>query len=99
VGLFAAIANTVMIDLVTRVNWLRAKARTERWQEEVLILQHEMVWTERWFEHQMNEWGKRMHPNDESKLGHQAYAAKQASIWKHFRDHAQREFSTVVRAA
>jgi hypothetical protein len=96
---FAAIENSVMMDLVTRVNWLRAKARTERWQEEVLILQHEMVWTERWFEHQMNEWGKRMHPNDESKLGHQAYAAKQASIWKHFRDHAQREFSTVVRAA
>ena len=98
--LFVAIAKRVTIDLVTRVNWLRAKARSKRWEEEVLILQHEMVWTERWFEHQMQEWGKRMDAaKHESKMGHQAYAAKQVSIWEHFRDHARTGFGSVERTA
>jgi hypothetical protein len=59
-----------------------------------------MVWTEKWFEHQMNKWGKRMDAaNHENKMGHQAYAAKQVSIWKHFRDHAKTEFSSMARNA
>ncbi len=66
------------MNLVTRVNWLRAKARSKRWQEEVLILQHEMVWTQMWFEHQQEVWEKRMQDAlDGSKMGHHMQQNKQ----------------------
>ena len=86
------------MNLVTRVNWLRAKARSKRWQEEVLILQHEMDWTEMWFEHQQTVWEERMKGAlDASKMGHHAYAAKQARVWRRFKEHAGLEFGKVGR--
>jgi hypothetical protein len=86
------------MNLVTRVNWLRAKARSKRWKEEVLILQHEMVWTQMWFEHQQKVWEGRMKGAlDTSKVGHHAYAAKQARVWRRFKEHACTEFEKVGR--
>jgi hypothetical protein len=38
--------------LVYRVNWLKAKARWNRWEEELSLVQHEMGWTIGWFKHQ-----------------------------------------------
>lgn len=81
---------------VTRVNWLRAKARSKRWEEEVMILQHEMMWTQMWFEHQILKWGRRMEvAQTASKKGHHAYAAKQVRTWSRFQEHARTQFSKV----
>lgn len=85
--------NTVTVRSVTRVNWLRAKAHSKRWEEEVLILKHEMVWTQLWFGHQKKMWEERQQAaKAASRVGHHAYAAKQARIWSQFLEHAKREF-------
>jgi len=88
--------NIVTVKSVTRVNWLRAKARSNRWEEEVLILKHEMIWTKLWFGHQKKKWEERMEmATVASKLGHRAYAAKQARIWSQFLEHAKTEFGGI----
>jgi hypothetical protein len=88
--------STVTVESVTRVNWLRAKARSKRWEEEVLILKHEMIWTKLWFEHQKRIWEERIERATEaSKLGHRAYAAKQARIWSQFLEHAKTQFGSI----
>jgi hypothetical protein len=90
----------VTVREVTRVNWLRAKARHKRWEEEVLILKHEMMWTQRWFEHHKNKWEMRREDAKlASKMGHHAYAAKQVSIWSRFGEHARTEFGNVCKIA
>ena len=79
-----------------RVNWLRAKARSKRWEEEVLILKHEMIWTQLWFQNQKKKWEERREAAAVvSKPGHHAYAAKQERIWSNLQEHAQSEFESI----
>jgi hypothetical protein len=93
------IGSRVTVREVTRVNWLRAKARYKRWEEEVLILKHEMIWTQKWFEHQKQKWEKRMEDAKmASRMGHHAYAAKQVRIWSRFGEHAGTEFGNVSKS-
>ena len=83
--------------LVYRVNWLRAKARCDRWSEELQIVRHEMRWTILWFEHQMKEWKDRLDGSmKESKQGHIAYAEKQVAMWKMFIREGERGFKGMV---
>ncbi|KAG1743586.1 uncharacterized protein EDB91DRAFT_1080989 [Suillus paluster] len=44
------------MDEFYRVNWLKAKARWQRWEEELCLVQHEMGWTLSWFKHEQEEW-------------------------------------------
>jgi hypothetical protein len=75
------------------VNWLRSKARYDRWKEELLIVQHEMKWTILWFKHQMEEWkGRLKRSMEEKKLGHIAYAEKQVAMWEMFMREAEHGF-------
>ena len=91
--LWTILTSHVTVKSVTRVNWLRAKARSKRWEEEVLILKHEIIWTKLWFEHQKSRWEERLRKAmSVSKLGHQAYAAKQARIWSQFVEDVEMEF-------
>jgi hypothetical protein len=93
------IGSKLTIREVTRVNWLRAKARNKRWEEELLILKHEMIWTEKWFEHHQQKWEERMEgAKIASKMGHHAYAAKQVNIWSKFGEHARKEFAKAGKA-
>ncbi|KAG1827507.1 uncharacterized protein BJ212DRAFT_1257730, partial [Suillus subaureus] len=46
----------VCIDEFYRVNWLKAKARWQRWEEELSLVQHEMGWTVGWFRYKKAEW-------------------------------------------
>ena len=78
---------------VLRVNWLRAKARHDRYKEDVEILQNEMWWMVLWFQHQTKKWegladGARM----ESKGGHLAYAEKQIAMWKAWGQECEKAF-------
>ena len=65
-------------NLVYRVNWLRAKARYDRWGEEIKTLKDEMIWTLLFFNFQRKEWEKRATMTKQG--GHKAYALRQAAI-------------------
>src|SRR6202041_46615 len=72
---------------VYRVNWLRAKARFKRWEEEHNLVRHEMVWTVKYFKNMQWEWEgrrNRVNENREGATGLTAYAAKQTSLWAKF---------------
>ena len=75
---------------VHRVNWLKERARYERWKEELKIVKHEMVWTTLWFKHQEQEWERRY--KTYPKPGLKAYAAKQKDVWERFRKKAEESF-------
>ena len=76
---------------------MRAKAHQDRWKEELLIVQHEMKWTVRWFKHQIKEWTARLNKSvEENKLGHTAYAEKQIAMWKMFIKEAEHGFCRLI---
>ena len=82
-----------MIYLVYRVNWLRAKARVDRWHEELMLVKHEMHWTTLWFQHQAEVWSE--HSKSEHSdlpVGHKAYAAKQQKLWSTFHQRSSEKF-------
>ena len=71
--------------LVYRVNWLRAKARVDRWREELILVKNEMQWTKLWFQNQSNLWRERSKMEDDVlPIGHQTYAIKKQKIWDAF---------------
>lgn len=45
-----------MLETVKRVHWLRARAQFHRWQEEIILVSHEMEWTVRYFLHHSDRW-------------------------------------------
>jgi hypothetical protein len=65
---------------VHRVNFLRAKARMDRWNEELKIVHKEMGWTIRGFMFYAKRWrgfkAKTLH-----WPGKAEYAAKQEAMW------------------
>ncbi|KIK27338.1 hypothetical protein PISMIDRAFT_8184 [Pisolithus microcarpus 441] len=69
-----------------RISWLKARARRDRWKEEVSLARHEMLWTVLWFEYHKNMWEERalqlMEP------GKEAYAKKQMGLWSDFTNKA-----------
>jgi hypothetical protein len=76
---------------VNRVNWLRAKARSDRWNEELLLCRLEMTWTINAFAHRKTFWTDLKTGSDHT-TGSQAYAAKQEAMWERMRDSAQQSF-------
>ena len=79
------------------MNWLRAKARYNRWNEELQIVRHEMKWTILWFNHQMKKWEDRLKTCvKENKPGHIAYAEKQIAMWKMFVKEGERGFKEML---
>ena len=83
----------LIVVLVYRVNWLRAKARQDRWNEELQIVRHEMKWTTLWFKNQLKEWKDLLKRSvEENKAGHIAYAEKQVAMWKMFMREGERGF-------
>ena len=82
---------------VYRVNWLRAKARSDRWEEELITVQHEMRWTVLWFQDQLKKWKERVErSNQEHKPGHSAYAEKQVDMWLMFVGQAEQSFQGMM---
>ncbi|KAG1841841.1 hypothetical protein F4604DRAFT_1597863, partial [Suillus subluteus] len=78
------------MDEFYRVNWLKAKARWQRWEEELSLVRHEMGWTVSWFGHKKDEWDRRY--DQATKLGHQAYAQCQVLLWERFLLDAENSF-------
>ncbi|KIK24130.1 hypothetical protein PISMIDRAFT_99126, partial [Pisolithus microcarpus 441] len=75
---------------VYRINWLKARARRDRWKEEVSLVRHEMLWTGLWFEYHKNMWEQRALQLTEP--GKEAYARKQMVLWSDFANKARLMF-------
>ncbi|KAI6094231.1 hypothetical protein EDD16DRAFT_1503489 [Pisolithus croceorrhizus] len=73
-----------------RINWLKARARRDRWKEEVSLVRHEMLWTCLWFEYHKDMWEKRALESTEP--GKEAYAKKQMGLWNDFAKKARLMF-------
>ncbi|KAG1844998.1 hypothetical protein F4604DRAFT_1595844, partial [Suillus subluteus] len=79
-----------------RVHWLRAKALRDRWEEEMLLVQHEMNWTCNFFVHKADQWiCLGILGEDTEKVGHVAYAAQQCKMYQHLYEDARAAFKTV----
>ncbi|KAG1808390.1 uncharacterized protein BJ212DRAFT_1280762, partial [Suillus subaureus] len=79
------------MDEFYRVNWLKAKARWSRWQEELSLVRHEMGWTINWFKYHQKEWNRRW--QKVTRPGHQAYAYQQVLMWRRFAQDAEKAFN------
>ncbi|KAI5999723.1 hypothetical protein EDC04DRAFT_2612161 [Pisolithus marmoratus] len=73
-----------------RINWLKARARRDRWKEEVSLVRHEMLWTGLWFEYHKKMWEQRALQLTEP--GKEAYSHKQMGLWSDFASKARLMF-------
>ena len=67
-----------------------------RWAEELLLVEHEMEWTTRYFIHRARLWKDRF-DDQETELGPKAYAAQQKAQWQRLAGEADRLFLPVNR--
>lgn len=81
--------------VVQRVHWLRARSQMHRWDEEVKLVGYEMVWTVRYFVHQMEVWDQKR--KDAGHPGAASYAARKAAMWCAMARDADQTFSMVNR--
>ena len=81
--------NPVLTNAVYRINWLRKKARMDRWNEECTLLRSEMDWTRNFFKFKMTEWQRRAEETDHGK---QCYAYRQMEMWDHLYGQASEAF-------
>ncbi|KAG1863518.1 hypothetical protein DFJ58DRAFT_724933 [Suillus subalutaceus] len=80
-----------------RVNWLRMKALCNQWNEEVIIVKHEMQWSINFFKHQAKQWLGHMHNATAAGLtGHTCYAARQSHIYDQLAAHAEDSFRKMI---
>ena len=82
---------------VYRVNWLRAKARMDRWKEEVTLVQNETGWMHLWLEYHRKIWeGRAKESEQEGLKGHACYAWKQVRMWERMANEAMDVYSRVM---
>ena len=87
-------AISTLLPVVYRVHWLRAKAKFDRAQEQLVLLLHEMNWTLAYFKHQSDRWLTRKTAAEEANMvGHACYAAKQRCLWSGLHNAAEVVFS------
>ena len=82
--------------IVYRVNWLRARARAKRWNEEKEIVVKEMEWVIETFRYMGKVWETRAKSMGNEKLGHRAYAARETDRWHRWAETAKTEFAKVL---
>jgi len=79
--------NMTNVHIVYRVNWLRARAQTRRWEEEYPQTEREMVWTTLYFMHQRDKWYGRLinlRNQGSSQRGHEAYCEQMIAQWEEY---------------
>ena len=75
--------------------WLRARERKLRWDEEWIILLHEMECHQRGLRKHASNWDVRAAANKDLP-GHHAYAKRQEAMWLRMAEHAGGVFKHVV---
>ncbi|KAG9221999.1 hypothetical protein CCMSSC00406_0009207 [Pleurotus cornucopiae] len=80
------VEDSPMMKEFYQINYLRAKARHDRWEEEMMLLKKEVTWTLAWFTYQA-DWWKVKGESDERQLstGQQAFCRKMTAKWRDFR--------------
>lgn len=69
-------------EVVNRVHWLRARAQQQRWNEELILVGHEMDWTVRYYIYQSTIWKDRKKVAEGMRdSGAAVYAAKKDAMW------------------
>ncbi|EPS92469.1 hypothetical protein FOMPIDRAFT_16264, partial [Fomitopsis schrenkii] len=81
--------NSEWLSELHRVNWLRQKARTDRWEEQYVIVQEEMKQTVRSFEWKASQWDRLL---GHGGPGHESYARRQGAMWRGMAAEARAEF-------
>ena len=82
--------------VVYRVHWLRTKAQHDRWEEELILVQHEMDWTYNFFVFKRKQWDTRSQKaKGEGQVGHACYAARQAHVYSTLAEHAADSFKKI----
>ncbi|KAG2073705.1 hypothetical protein BDR04DRAFT_1009770, partial [Suillus decipiens] len=78
------------------VNWLQTKALCDRWNEEVVLIKHEMQWSINFFNHKAKQWLSLIDDAASNGLtGHACYAAQQAHIYNQLATHAAYSFCKI----
>ncbi|KAF4584651.1 hypothetical protein EYR38_001880 [Pleurotus pulmonarius] len=77
------VEDSPMMKEFYRINYLRAKARRDRWEEELILLKKEISWALEWFQYQSDKWSKMA--DTETSSGLIAHSRKMAFVWKEFR--------------
>ncbi|KAF8961009.1 hypothetical protein BDZ97DRAFT_1665083 [Flammula alnicola] len=67
---------------VKRVHWLRARAQTQRWREECILVRYEMQWTVRYFMHKSRTWQLAFTSDRPLTAGAAAYADRKVVMWR-----------------
>ena len=78
------------------INWLRTKARYDRYEEEFRIVKDETRWTLLYFETQRLIWVDRGTADSEERLRHKAYVLKQAVMWEKFGTEGRKAFEKLM---
>jgi hypothetical protein len=85
------------IELVEQVNYLRAKARVDRWNEDRIMIQDQMGNTIRYFQRMEAQWLQRAERTEQQSEGHRCYAYQQADIWSSLAQRAVKSFRKNAR--
>ena len=83
--------NSSLTIIVYRINWLRARAKKLRWQEEIALIPREMEWTVAFFLYKAKQW--KTTADSSRTAGPRAYALRQRAMWMHFADRATSSFN------
>ena len=67
---------------VYRVNWLRAKCRSDRWSEELTLAKSELEWTRLCFQRRAQKWDDRVDALALLDSQLQYYGRRQAKTWR-----------------
>ena len=72
---------------VYHVHWLRAKARKNRWNEEIVLLEAETGWTRAFFRSKADEWNAlKKEAVEKGDRGLDCYAARQNDLYHKLAD-------------
>jgi hypothetical protein len=74
---------------VYRINWLRARVKKMRWDEEALLIKMEMDWTLTFFRHSTERWTQLA---SSASLGARCYAERKSDMYSGFASHAANLF-------
>ena len=77
---------------VYRINWLRARAKKLRWEEEIALIPREMEWTVLFFSHKSREWKGIADTSERS--GQRSYAERQSAMWQGLSQQCIASFNT-----
>jgi hypothetical protein len=94
---FMALNMLAKVFVDYRINWLRSKARFDRYSEELHIVKAEMSWMLLYLETQQTTWKDRaLASTGVERLGHKAYGFKQADMWKRIGIEARKAFTGLM---